>query len=405
MRETIARETIAHLLPEYNPFPPVFPAGTELRVEQVARRQRRYRPVVICRAFPGQADTEVIEAMTVRRVRIGRLYRRLFQKITRLDPLPYTDRMWRVARAEGAALLHVHNEPKLLAGVHRHLLRTRMPTVVHVANEKPLPRVSLDVVTHWVACSRYIRDWIARDHGIAPARISVIYTGVDAAGCRPAWEIPADQRSALRRRFGIEDPKDTVLLFAGRLVREKGVNELLDAFALLRERFGERLRLLVAGNVRDSDDPRNEKAVYGRAASARMAGMRGVRWVGSLHPSEVHEFLLAGDVFVMPSLWHDPFPTIMLEAAAAGLPIVAGARGGITEFLAGCPGFAFVGDPAEVRQLADSIAAFVADPQRRVVSGRWLRAKVEREFDWSRVCGEFEDLYDRLLHPDKALRA
>lgn len=37
--------TIAHLLPEYNPFPPVYPAGTELRVEQVARRQRRYRPL------------------------------------------------------------------------------------------------------------------------------------------------------------------------------------------------------------------------------------------------------------------------------------------------------------------------------------------------------------------------
>lgn len=405
MSDTAMPETIAHMLPEYNPFPPVFPAGTELRVEQVARRQRRYRPVVICRAFPGQAEVETIDAMTVRRVRIGRLYRRLFQKISRLDPLPYTERIWRIARAEGAAILHIHNEPKLLAGMHHHLARTRLPAVVHVANEKPLPRDALAVVTHWVACSQYIRDWIARDHGVDSQRISVIYTGVDAAGCRPAWEMSDDQRQALRRRYGIEDPRDIVLLFAGRLVREKGVNELLDAFELLRQRFGERLRLLVAGNVRDNDDPSNEKAVYGKAATARMAGMPGVNWVGSLHPSQMHNFLLSGDVFVMPSLWHDPFPTVMLEAAAAGLPIVAGARGGITEFLSGCPGFDFVGDPADVPQLADSIATFVADPQRCEAAGRWLHAKVEREFDWSRVCGEFEDLYDRLLHPAKVLQA
>jgi UDP-glucose:(glucosyl)LPS alpha-1,2-glucosyltransferase len=396
--------TVAHLLPDYNPFPPVYPAGTELRVEQVARRQRRYRPVVICGAFPGQSDAERIDAMLVRRVRIGRIYRRLFQKITRLDPLPYTARMWRVAREEGAALLHIHNEPKLLAGLYPHLVRNPLPTVVHVANEKPLPREALGAVTHWVACSRYIAHWLSGANGIAPERISVIYTGVDAACRRPVWELATEQRLALRRRYGIEDAQAVVLLFAGRLVKEKGVQELLDAFERLRAVHGERVRLLVAGNVRDSDDPMNEKAVYGKAAAARMAGMPGVTWVGSLHPGEMHEFLLAGDVFVMPSLWHDPFPTVMLEAAAAGLPIVAGARGGITEFLEGCPAFEFVADPADARQLADSIGEYVDAPGRREAAGRWLRTKAELEFDWSRVCEEFEDLYEILLNAATTVR-
>ena len=101
--------TIAHLLPDHNPFPPIYPAGTELRVEQVARRQRRYHPVVICKAFDGQALSEQIDAMQVRRIRIGRLYRRMFQKLTRLDPWPYAARMWRVLRQEQAVLLHIHN--------------------------------------------------------------------------------------------------------------------------------------------------------------------------------------------------------------------------------------------------------------------------------------------------------
>ena len=389
--------TVAHLLPDHNPFPPTYAAGTELRVEQVARRQSRYRPVVVCGWFEGQPEIEEQGPMRIRRIRVGRMYRRLFRKITRLDPLPYAERMWRIAREERAEILHIHNEPKLLAGLLPRLQGSSLPVIVHVANEKPLPKDAIGRVQRWVACSRYIRDWLVSENSIAAERVQVIYTGVDAASRRPSWEIPAPARLALRRRFGVTDPDAAVLLFAGRLVKEKGVNEMLDAFERLRARHPGPLALLVAGNVRESDDPKNEKAVYGKAVAARMAKISGVHWVGSLKPAQIHEFLIAGDVFLMPSLWHDPFPTVMLEAAAAGLPIVAAARGGITEFLEGCPEFRFVCDPGNADELAEAIRALVDTPARREAAGRWLRAKVEREFDWRRVCGEFEDLYDALL--------
>ncbi|MFM9972785.1 MAG: glycosyltransferase family 4 protein [Burkholderiales bacterium] len=396
--------TIAHLLPDHNPFPPEYPAGTELRVEQVARRQQRYRPVVICKAFDGQPHSETIDAMSIRRVRIGRAYRRIFQKITRLDPWPYTQRMWRIAREEGAGLVHIHNEPKLLATLNRELRASRLPTVVHVANEKPLPIEAIATVTQWVACSRYMARWLAEENGIDQDRIDVIYTGVNTQQSPSCWDLSPQRRMELRQRFGVDDPRTVVLLFAGRLVKEKGVSELLDAFVQLRLTHGNRVQLLIAGNVRESDDPRNEKAVYGRAVVARIAAMEGAHWVGSLHPSQMHEFLLAGDVFVLPSLWPDPFPTVMLEAAAAGLPIVAAARGGITEFLEACPSFEFLDDPADPAQLAKAIDVLVADPQQRDLAGRWLRSKVERDFDWARVCEEFENLYDRLLQNPKRAR-
>ena len=88
----------------------------------------------------------------------------------------------------------------------------------------------------------------------------------------------------------------------------------------------------------------------------------------------------------------------MLEAAAAGLPIVAAARGGITEFLEDCPAFSFVDDPADAADLADNIGRYVLAPGDRGIAGRWLREQVESRFDWSRVCLEFEDMYDRLLN-------
>jgi len=391
------KRTVAHLLPDYNPFPPMYAAGTELRVYEVARRQQRYRPVVACGWFEGQQELEDVPPMRIRRIRTGKAYRRVFQKLTRLDPLPYGARMWRIVEEERAQLVHIHNEPKLLAALYGRLQDTAMPVVVHVANEKPLPPAGRERVTRWIACSRYIAGWLERENGIPGDRIQVIYTGVDVAARKPHWALGAADRERLRSRFGVQDPRATVLLFAGRLVKEKGVFELLSAFEQLRAATSAPVELLIAGNVRESDDPRNEKAVYGRAATARIAAMEGVRWVGSLQPGDMHDFLSAGDVFVMPSLWADPFPTVMLEAAAAGLPIVAAARGGITEFLEGCPAFEFVNDLADAAELAQAIGRYVGDPAARDSAGRWLRARAEREFDWQRVCSEFEDLYDALL--------
>ena len=396
------KQVIAHLLPDYNPFPPRYPAGTELRVEQVALRQQRFRPLVVCGWFPGQAESEVCESMNIRRIKVGRIYRRLFKKITRIDPLPYAERMWRVIGDEGAALLHIHNEPKLLAGMYARLRVDPRPVVVHVANEKPLPKQAMNRVTRWVACSRYIADWLINDNGIAANRVEIIYTGVDSKARAAHWVLSASARQALRTRFGIHKPGVTVLLFAGRLVKEKGVVELLNAFELLRATHGEGVELLVAGNVRDSDDPRNEKATYGKAILARIERTAGVHWVGSLPPNEVHNFLSAGDIFVLPSLWHDPFPTVMLEAAAAGIPIVAAARGGMTEFLADCPGFDRAMQPEDPESLAAAIDAYLVDEGRRRTSGAWLREKVEGQFDWSRVCAELEDLYDEMLRPGSA---
>lgn len=390
------RPTIAHLLPAYNPFPPVYPAGTELRVEQVSLRQQRYRPVVVCAAFRGQPEQETIGAMSIRRITIGRIYRRLFQKITRLDPLPYTARMWNVVQQENASLIHIHNEPKLLAGLAPYLAKTPLPTVVHVANEKPLPKAAVPLVTRWVACSRYIKQWIA-DSGVPPEKIEVIYTGVDIAG-RPAWwDVSAERRAALRRRYGVMEDDAVIILFAGRLVKEKGIVELLNAFAQLRGHTTRPLYLLVAGNVRASNDPKNEKAVYGRAVVERMTREPGVKWVGSLAPADMHDFLLAGDIFALTSTWPDPFPTVMLEAAAAGLPILGSALGGIVEFLEDCPGIPMIDEPESAARWAEGLAPLVENTALRHEAGRWLRAKVDADFGWDRVAGDFEALYDALL--------
>jgi glycosyltransferase involved in cell wall biosynthesis len=387
--------TVAHCLPNYNPFPPRYPAGTELRVQQLARLQTRYRPLVICGGFPGESQVEPIGQGLIRRIRFGRAYRRLFQKITRLDPWPYGWRAARLLRAEGAALLHLHNEPKLLTALIPHLDDWQGPIVLHAANEKPLPSALLPRVSAFVGASDYIRRWLLTQ-GAPPERTSVIYTGADSSRA-PGYALPAAHRAMLRRELGVAEPEACVFVFAGRLVLEKGVQELLDAFEHLRASTTLPVYLRVAGNVRDSQDPKNEKARYGRAVTARMKDMPGVHWVGSLHPRAVHDFLCAGDVFVLPALWDDPFPTALLEAAAAGLPILASPTGGIPEFLAGAPGLLPLPDPRNAIGFAHAMQVLAADPELRRTQGGWLRERVAHDFHWERVTTDCEALYQELL--------
>ena len=100
---------------------------------------------------------------------------------------------------------------------------------------------------------------------------------------------------------------------------------------------------------------------------------------------------------MLPSLWDDPFPTVMLEAACAGIPIIAGRRGGITEFLEGCPGIPLLDQPEDINALSAAMAALVDNPSAGVEAGYWLRSRIDAQFDWSRVTMDFEALYDRVL--------
>ena len=393
------KPVVAHLLPEYNPFPPVFAAGTELRVEQVARRQRRYHPLVLCRGFDAQAAREPFEAMDVRRVHLSRVYVRLFRKLTRLDPWPYAARIWSISQREQARLLHIHNEPKLLAALAGRIRTARargrpLPIIAHIANRKPFRPQDVDLVTHWACVSRHMADWVKTEYDVARQKISVIYTGADASRLPPHWAVADEERQSLRQKLGL-NRDDLAILFAGRIVEEKGVRELLDAFGLLRARIQRPVRLLLAGTLNNSKDPKNRKARYGREMQTRFREP-GVRYIGSLEPARMHAFLTAGDLFALPSLWDDPFPTVMLEAAAAGLPILGSRRGGIPEFLENCPGATLLETPDQPETMADALLEWMENPQLREQTGRCLRDKVERNFSWERVTRDFEDLYDRL---------
>jgi glycosyltransferase involved in cell wall biosynthesis len=221
-----------------------------------------------------------------------------------------------------------------------------------------LPRADAMVVM-----SRALGDELA-SIGVDRARIHLVQNGVKTDLFRP------QDRAHARRALGLDADKPLVL-YVGSLKREKGVVDLLDAFATLRAARPEaRLALLGDGPARAEVEAR--RASWGEAAPIAPGG----------RPSaEVATWMAAADVITLPS-WMEGQPNVVLEALASGRPVVASRVGGIPDALRD-PETGILVDARDVPALCSALAAALARP--------WDPARIVRS-----APGSWDDSADRL---------
>jgi len=218
-------------------------------------------------------------------------------------------------------LIYVNNFSELVWAAGIRAL-TRAPIVCHPHEFQPVRKVSLQmlgrVVDRFVLSSKFMGDAWAR-HGLDRSRIEVIYNALPTGAYAPGSD---QDRLDARRSLGL--PEDGfVALYLGRLIPEKGVDVLLEAWGKLG--FApDQARLLIVGLPAASD--------------AYVDGLRSVAPVGCQWlpmRRNVVDVLQAADLLVLPSTWDEPFGRVIVEAMASGRPAVASAVGGIPEILDG----------------------------------------------------------------------
>ncbi len=212
-------------------------------------------------------------------------------------------------------------------------------------------------------------------------RSIVIPPGVDIERFRP---LDSEQRAAARRRFGLEHD-DLVVSAVSRLVPRKGMDVLIRAAAELRSRYP-RLRVLIGGAGRQHDE-----------LSAVIRELRApVSLLGRLDDGDVGELYGASDLMAMLcherwwGLEQEGFGIAFLEAAASGIPQVAGRSGGAHEAVADGISGLVIDQPRSVQVVVAAIAGLLDDPARRAEMGRAARRRAVEHFDY--------DVLARRLH-------
>ncbi|HEX4037105.1 MAG TPA: glycogen synthase [Acidobacteriaceae bacterium] len=230
---------------------------------------------------------------------------------------------------------------------------------------------------------------------IDPARIHVIYNGIDLA----EYQKTADTSALVRNGVDLTRP---YVLFVGRITRQKGVTHLVDAIRYLP---ADTQVVLCAGAP---DTPEIAAEMRQKVGEARRNHPH-ILWIEKMMSKpDIIQMYSHCAVFGCPSVY-EPFGIINLEAMACRAPVVASATGGILEVVVdGITGtlVPFDQDPVTsfptnpdkfARDLAAGISALLADPAKAKQYGEAGRRRVEEKFSWSAIAAQTIDLYQQLI--------
>jgi glycosyltransferase involved in cell wall biosynthesis len=300
-------------------------------------------------------------------------------------PLGELRRIAAVVRRDAVDVIHTHNSRSNFFGV---LLR-RMTGVPSVATAH-----SRHFQLHWmfndrvIAVSEANRRFQRRINLVRADRVQTIHNFIDR---ERLLGVPPETRRQVRASLGVGD--DELLMGAiGDVIPRKGLNHLVAALPQILAGVP-RAKLLVVGDTYQTDYV--EKV---RTAAKRSGVERYIVWAG--YRSDVPELLSALDLYVAASL-EESFPLAILEAMAAGLPVVATAVGGIPECILEKQTGLLV-PPGKPEPLADAILSMLGNPARRRCYGDAGRQRVLHKFSAESQVPAIERLFEQVARRRQA---
>jgi phosphatidyl-myo-inositol dimannoside synthase len=352
-----------------NDFPPKV-GGIQSYLYDLWRRLPPGETRVLTTAYPGAAEWDAAQAFGIERVR---------QRVL-LPSTGLARRVDAVARESGADVIFV--DPVLPLGLIGRRLRAAPHVVIAHGAEVNVPgrlpggrslvRRALRSASALVAAGAYPARVSERAAGV-PLPTLVVPPGVDADRFRPLSE---DERAAARRRFGLGADRPLVLGLS-RLVPRKGFDVLIDAVAGIDPD----VQLAVGGAGRDA------KRLEAHAAKSGITGR--CRFLGRVPDAELADVYGCADVFAMlcrerwGGLEAEGYGIVFVEAAACGVPSVAGRSGGSHEAVVdGETGF--VVDPLDVAGVRTALERLLRDDALRARLGAAARKRAVDELTYDR---------------------
>jgi glycosyltransferase involved in cell wall biosynthesis len=221
-------------------------------------------------------------------------------------------------------------------------------------------------VDRFIAPSRYFGELMTRRLGLPPGKVSVVYNGIDLDGYEAQGLKPQSQSQSA-----------PVLGYLARMSKEKGLDTLIEAFILLKQRGAvPRLKLQIGGSCGPGDEP-FVKALRKRLAEAGYIGE--VAFFPNLTRVEKIDFLRGLTVFSVPALYGEAFGLYLIEALAAGVPVVQPRHAAFPE-LVEATGGGVLCEPADAKSLADQIEKLLLNPAQARALGEAGQKSVGERF-------------------------
>jgi len=204
----------------------------------------------------------------------------------------------------------------------------------------------------------------------------IIPGGVDIA----RFSTPPMCKEEFDEKYNLKGKK--IVLFVGRLVKEKGVQILIQA---AKEYLGKDVVVVISGNG-------NYETTLKKMAS----GSENIRFLPHLG-KRIIDFYIHSDVLCVPSVWPEALGLVILEAMAAKTPVVASDIGGIPSVIRNGENGILV-KPNDPEELANAINNILSDDRKAKALALEGRKTVEESFSWEAITNQIEEIYERMLN-------
>jgi len=370
--------------------------------------RRRYQPCVI---LPRKGPlSEIIEALGIDIVYppcMSIVYRfrnpvKCFFYLVKL----FIEVIWLTVLFKRRRIALVHVNTSSIIGPLIAARLCRVPAICHLREIRISPRViGRALVTtvnllasHVISISKAVADF-ANTGWIKPLSLEIIHDGLECdefpiADFRLSIE---NRKSKIANVLGIP-PGCKVVSVVGRITFWKGIHVFIDAAKIVLRSLPDTYFLIVgASDTKQSAkyQKRLEDDVRKSAPLPSAEGRKGgIIFTGFVN--DIHEILHRTDVFVLPSVYPEPFGMIVIEAMLAGKPVVATSHGGPIELIEdGKEGFLV--KPNDHRQLAEKIAVLIKDPSLCKEMGRRAQLRVARDFQMCKTMDSIHRTYNRMV--------
>ncbi|MCR5736909.1 MAG: glycosyltransferase family 4 protein [Eubacterium sp.] len=234
-----------------------------------------------------------------------------------------------------------------------------------------------------IAISEYVKFAWVKDSTI-PGKNVVLYNGIDLDLFQK--RIKKEERDILRKEIGVQED-DFLVIYCGRVVPEKGVKELLEAFDIITDK---RIKLLFIGNV---DFANNTTTEFLRNIKYKIDNNPNVIYLGYVDNNRMPKYYSLADMQVVPSIWEEGAGLVAIEGMATGLPLLVTKSGGMIEY---------VNDEASIQVPIDSnlslnLANYIislSENERMRISMKEAGIKRAKEFRKEKYYQDFVSIFE-----------
>ena len=325
------------------------------------------------------------------------------RKITPFQDLKSLWEMWNFLRKEKPQIVHTHT-PKAgiigmlaarLAGVpHRLHTVAGLPLMEATGVKRKIlnfvEKLTYSSATRVYPNSKGLYDFILQNNFTQSNKLKIIANGssngIDTAFFSPD-QVTEIERVTLREKLNIQ-PDDFVFVFVGRIVSDKGINELIKAFSELQtvENKPTGIKLLLVGGLENDLDPLNPETL------AEINQNKDIISVG--FQRDVRSFFAIADALVFPS-YREGFPNVVMQAGAMGLPSIVSDINGCNEIIIEGENGLII-PPKNVEKLKEKMLTLAKDKnlytKLKGNSRRMIENRYEQSVVWNALLEEYEGL-------------